>query len=58
MPVDSSDLAPRDRGQAHRRRVGVAIREMLAELDGLGPDALRQARRQKYLDMGSRSLAG
>lgn len=25
MPVDSSDLAPRDRGQAHRRRVGVAI---------------------------------
>ncbi len=40
------------------RRVGVAIGEMLAELDGLGPDALRQARRQKYLDMGSRSLAG
>lgn len=25
MPVNSSDLAPRDRGQAHRRRVGVAI---------------------------------
>lgn len=49
--------AQRDGSEAVRR-VGVAIREMLAELDGLGPDALRQARRQKYLDMGSRSLAG
>ena len=49
--------AQRDGAEAVRR-VGVAIREMLAELDGLGPDALRQARRQKYLDMGSRSLAG
>lgn len=29
MPVDSSDLAPRDRGQAHRRRVGVAIGVLL-----------------------------
>ena len=37
---------------------GVTAKDFVAELDGLGPDALRQARRQKYLDMGSRSLAG
>jgi hypothetical protein len=29
---------------------------MLAALDGLDGDALRQARRSKYLDMGSKSL--
>jgi acetyl-CoA carboxylase carboxyl transferase subunit alpha len=37
-------------------RVGTAIAEMLAQVDGPDGDARRQARRKKYLDMGSKSL--
>jgi len=47
--------AHRDRGETIRR-VGGAIRAMLDELQG-DAEALRAARRQKYLDMGSRGLA-
>jgi len=36
---------------------GRAIAQMLAELDGFGPDALRAARRAKFLAMGKRGLA-
>jgi acetyl-CoA carboxylase carboxyl transferase subunit alpha len=55
-------VIPEPRGGAQRdraetvRRVGVAIGEMLAEIDGQKPDALRQARRRKFLEMGTRSL--
>ncbi|MBP7000823.1 acetyl-CoA carboxylase carboxyltransferase subunit alpha [Amaricoccus sp.] len=55
-------IVPEPRGGAQRdrpatiERVGVAIHEMLAEVDGKKPDALRKARRRKYLDMGSKSL--
>ena len=55
-------VIPEPRGGAQRdrtetiRRVGGAIGEMLGELDGLAPDAIRAARRRKFLDMGSRSL--
>jgi acetyl-CoA carboxylase carboxyl transferase subunit alpha len=50
------------RGGAQRDRsgaiagVGDAIGEMLAEVSGKRPDALRKARRRKYLEMGSNSL--
>jgi acetyl-CoA carboxylase carboxyl transferase subunit alpha len=47
--------AQRDRA-ATIQRVGGVVREMLAELDGKKPEALRKARRRKYLDMGSKSL--
>ncbi len=36
---------------------GRAIAQMLAELDGFGADALRAARRAKFLAMGKRGLA-
>jgi acetyl-CoA carboxylase carboxyl transferase subunit alpha len=39
------------------KAVGAALGAMLAELDGKSPDALRKARRQKFLDMGSKGLA-
>ncbi|TVP73257.1 MAG: acetyl-CoA carboxylase carboxyltransferase subunit alpha [Rhodobacteraceae bacterium] len=39
------------------KSVGVALRTMLKELDGQSADALRQARRQKFLAMGSKGLA-
>ncbi|WP_071795616.1 acetyl-CoA carboxylase carboxyltransferase subunit alpha [Natronohydrobacter thiooxidans] len=39
------------------KAVGAALGAMLAELDGTSPDALRKARRQKFLDMGSKGLA-
>ncbi|MFU8898328.1 MAG: acetyl-CoA carboxylase carboxyltransferase subunit alpha [Roseinatronobacter sp.] len=48
--------AQRDRA-AMIKAVGAAIRAMLKELDGKAPDALRQHRRQKFLDMGSKGLA-
>jgi acetyl-CoA carboxylase carboxyl transferase subunit alpha len=48
--------AQRDK-QAAIKSVGDAITEMLGELTGLAPDALRSARRKKYLDMGSIALA-
>ena len=37
-------------------RVGTAIGELLAELDGKKPAELRKARRKKFLDMGQKSL--
>ena len=55
-------IVPEPRGGAQRdrpetiRRVGGAIADMLAEVDGRKPEALRKARRRKYLDMGSKSL--
>jgi acetyl-CoA carboxylase carboxyl transferase subunit alpha len=56
-------IVPEPRGGAQRdkdtaiARVGTAIGEMLGELDGMDRDTLRRSRRQKYLDMGSRSLS-
>jgi acetyl-CoA carboxylase carboxyl transferase subunit alpha len=55
-------IIPEPRGGAQRdradtvARVGVAISEMLGELDGVKPAKLRAARRAKYLAMGSTSL--
>jgi acetyl-CoA carboxylase carboxyl transferase subunit alpha len=55
-------IVPEPRGGAQRdraetiARVGRAIGELLAELDGRKPETLRRARRRKYLDMGSKSL--
>jgi len=55
-------IVPEPRGGAQRdppeaiRRAGAAIGELLAELDGRKPEALRKARRRKYLEMGSKSL--
>ena len=47
--------------QRHREeviaRVGRAIGEMLAELDGLKPAQLLKERRRKYLEMGQKGLA-
>jgi acetyl-CoA carboxylase carboxyl transferase subunit alpha len=57
-------VVPEPRGGAQRdkataiSRVGTAITEMLDEVSGLDRQALRRARRQKYLDMGSKSLPG
>ncbi|ATX67068.1 acetyl-CoA carboxylase carboxyltransferase subunit alpha [Roseinatronobacter bogoriensis] len=48
--------AQRDRA-AMIKAVGAAIRAMLKELDGKKPEELRQHRRQKFLDMGSKGLA-
>jgi acetyl-CoA carboxylase carboxyl transferase subunit alpha len=50
-------------GGAHRHKkaaidgVGAALNSMLNDLDGEGPEALRQSRRQKYLDLGQKGLA-
>ncbi|MCL4127653.1 UNVERIFIED_CONTAM: hypothetical protein GTU68_026139 [Idotea baltica] len=50
-------------GGAHRHKkttitaVGQAIGSMLAELSDKSRDALRQSRRQKYLDLGRKGLA-
>jgi acetyl-CoA carboxylase carboxyl transferase subunit alpha len=55
-------VVPEPKGGAQRNkpetiaRVGTAIGELLAELDGKKPDALRKARRRRYLDIGSKSL--
>ena len=55
-------VIPEPVGGAQRHReemmatVGEAIEGMLAELDGKSGDALRKARRQKFLDMGSKAL--
>jgi acetyl-CoA carboxylase carboxyl transferase subunit alpha len=58
--IDRMVFEPRGGAQRDReetvRRVGVATVEMLAELDGVKPDALRKARRRKFLDMGTKSL--
>ncbi|AKS47404.1 acetyl-CoA carboxylase carboxyl transferase subunit alpha [Octadecabacter temperatus] len=50
-------------GGAHRHKtaaidgVGAALNSMLNELEGKSPEALRQSRRQKYLDLGQKGLA-
>lgn len=55
-------VIPEPKGGAQRNpqeaiaRVGVAIGELLSEVSGKKPDALRKARRRKYLDLGSKSL--
>ncbi|MHA1128395.1 MAG: acetyl-CoA carboxylase carboxyltransferase subunit alpha [Alphaproteobacteria bacterium] len=55
-------VIPEPVGGAQRHRdemmatVGEAIEGMLSELDGLDGDALRKARRQKFLDMGTKAL--
>jgi acetyl-CoA carboxylase carboxyl transferase subunit alpha len=58
--VDRIIPEPIGGAQRHRRQVieavGVAIGEMLAELDGTGKARLRRARRTKYLAMGSTAL--
>ena len=55
-------IVPEPRGGAQRdkpeaiARVGAALGELLAELDGKKPAELRKARRRKFLDMGQKSL--
>jgi acetyl-CoA carboxylase carboxyl transferase subunit alpha len=55
-------VVPEPRGGAQRdkpeaiARVGVALGQMLAELDGKKPGEIRKARRRKFLDMGQKSL--
>ena len=55
-------IVPEPRGGAQRdapetiARVGAALGEMLAELDGLEPGDLRAGRRRKFLEMGATSL--
>ncbi|HET9069642.1 MAG TPA: acetyl-CoA carboxylase carboxyltransferase subunit alpha [Amaricoccus sp.] len=55
-------IVPEPKGGAQRdkpaavARVGAAIAELLAELDGRKPAELRKARRRKFLDMGQKSL--
>lgn len=60
--IDRIVLEPRGGAQRDRteaiRRVGVAIGDLLVDLDGKSREVLRQERRRKYLEMGSRSLAG
>jgi acetyl-CoA carboxylase carboxyl transferase subunit alpha len=48
--------AHRDR-EAAMRAAGEAIGEAVAALEDIPPDALRAARRRKFLEMGSRGLA-
>ncbi len=56
-------VVPEPLGGAHRDRpaaiaaVGAALVEMLVEFDGQDADAIRQARRAKFLAMGSKGLA-
>ncbi len=47
--------AQRNKGETVAR-VGAALGDLLAELDGKKPAELRKARRRKYLDMGTKSL--
>jgi acetyl-CoA carboxylase carboxyl transferase subunit alpha len=55
-------VVPEPKGGAQRdkpetiARVGVAIAELLGELDGRKPAEIRKARRRKFLDMGQKSL--
>lgn len=59
----ADQIIPEPLGGAQRDRaatmasVGQAIEAMLKELSAKKPDALRKARRQKYLDIGSKGLA-
>ena len=56
-------IIPEPMGGAQRDRaamiasVGRALADMLAELDGKSPKTLREARRKKFLNMGSKGLA-
>ena len=56
-------IVPEPLGGAHRdpkaviQAVGAALREMLGQLDGKRGDALRKARRTKFLGMGAKGLA-
>ncbi|MEM8823483.1 MAG: acetyl-CoA carboxylase carboxyltransferase subunit alpha [Pseudomonadota bacterium] len=56
-------IVPEPVGGAHRDRataiksVGAAIKSMLGWFDGKTPDAIRDERRAKFLDMGSKGLA-
>ena len=58
--IDRVILEPRGGAQRDKpeaiARVGTAIGELLAELDGKKPAELRKARRKKFLDMGQKSL--
>jgi acetyl-CoA carboxylase carboxyl transferase subunit alpha len=55
-------IVPEPRGGAQRdkretiARVGSAISELLAGLDGRKPAEIRKSRRKKFLDMGQKSL--
>ena len=48
--------AQRNRAQTIQS-VGDAITKTLGEFDGMDPDAIRKARRQKFIEMGSKGLA-
>lgn len=56
-------IIPEPRGGAQRdpagtiQVVGKALQQMLEELDGKSAHYLRSARRQKYLELGSKGLA-
>ncbi|MFO6465692.1 acetyl-CoA carboxylase carboxyltransferase subunit alpha [Jannaschia sp. KMU-145] len=56
-------IIPEPTGGAHRDRaaaiasVGSAIEAMLGELDGMAPEAIRAARRTKFIEMGAQGLA-
>ncbi|EAR50782.1 Acetyl-CoA carboxylase, alpha subunit [Oceanicola granulosus HTCC2516] len=56
-------IIPEPVGGAHRHKretldaVAKAIGAMLGELSGQSPEALREARRRKYLDIGTKGLA-
>jgi acetyl-CoA carboxylase carboxyl transferase subunit alpha len=55
-------VVPEPTGGAQRNkaetieRVGVAVAELLGELEGRKPAEIRKARRRKFLDMGQKSL--
>ncbi len=57
-------VIPEPKGGAQRHReetiaaVGETLTSLLAEFDGMAPDEIRAARRKRYLDMGSKGLAG
>ncbi|WP_298429990.1 acetyl-CoA carboxylase carboxyltransferase subunit alpha [uncultured Jannaschia sp.] len=56
-------IIPEPTGGAHRDRaaaiasVGSAIEAMLGEFDGMAPEAIRAARRTKFIEMGAKGLA-
>ncbi len=58
--IDRIVLEPRGGAQRDKpeaiARVGTAISELLADLDGKKPAEIRKGRRRKFLDMGQRSL--
>ena len=57
-------VIPEPKGGAQRHReetiaaVGETLTSLLAEFDGMAPDEIRAERRKRYLDMGSKGLAG